>query len=176
MVYEICIILITHFTLILKRVAKSESISKHHSLFCRRGNRPREFKVTSPRSPNNRRVRTKSQPEQFGPRMHVPCHFTESACQLFLFCPTPLPVPGEVFLKLHNSFHNSCGIFAMFDDTENNNDSYCVSALAHNGQVFKSLEHCARKIAEQKGFCIFVSRSRVVKGSIICVFTAKKLA
>lgn len=176
MVYEICIILITHFTLILKRVAKSESISKHHSLFCRRGNRPREFKVTSPRSPNNRGVRTKSQPEQFGPRMHVPCHFTESACQLFLFCPTPLPVPGEVFLKLHNSFHNSCGIFAMFDDTENNNDSYCVSALAHNGQVFKSLEHCARKIAEQKGFCIFVSRSRVVKGSIICVFTAKKLA
>lgn len=43
-------------------------------------------------------------------------------------------------------------------------------------KLFKSLEHCARIMAEQNVFCIFVTRSRVVTGGIICMFTAKKLA
>lgn len=43
-------------------------------------------------------------------------------------------------------------------------------------KLFKSLDLCARKIAEQNVFCIFVTRSRVVKGSIIRMFAAKKLA
>jgi hypothetical protein len=64
---------------------------------------------------------------------------TESACQLFLLCSTPLPVVGKAFLKLHNLFHSSCGIFAVFDDTKDNNDFYCISALANNGQKFSEL-------------------------------------
>ena len=137
MLYEIGVILNTHLTLFWRDCKNlNENISKYHSSFYRWGNRPREFKVTSPRPHNDQGVRTKSQSEQSGPRTQVSCHFPESACQLFLFCSTPLSVPGKVFLSLHNSSHNSCGIFAMFDDTENNNDSYCVSALAHNGQTF----------------------------------------
>ena len=177
MLYEIGVILNTHLTLFWRDCKNlNENISKYHSSFYRWGNRPREFKVTSPRPHNDQGVRTKSQSEQSGPRTQVSCHFPESACQLFLFCSTPLSVPGKVFLSLHNSSHNSCVSLPCLMTLKTIMIPIVFPHLPIMDKLFKSLERCARKPAEQKGFCIFVSRSRVVKGSIMCVFTAKKLA
>lgn len=98
----------------------------------------------------------------------------------FISCFFSIPLlfysaPGKVFLKLHNSFPSHVTFLLHLMIQQAIMIPPVFQHLPIVDKLLKSLEHCARKIAEQEVFCIFVSRSRVVMGNVILIFTAKNM-